>query len=154
MRNPMPADIQQFFERYRAAFDSLDGEAIASLYAVPSGIAQERRYTHWQAFEPIRDNMVALCALYRERGYAGAEFEPGAFLRQGDDHAVADLRWQIKWSTGAAPWQFNTTYNLVRTEQGWRVLLCTAYSEAQLHKTALPDHSPLKEGPDATGAAA
>ena len=27
---------------------------------------------------------------------------------------------------------FNTTYNLVRTEEGWRVLLCTAYAEDKL----------------------
>jgi hypothetical protein len=129
----MPTEIRQFFERYRDAFNSLDGEAVARLYAVPSGIAQDRQYTHWPEFEPIRDNMVALCGLYRERGYVAAEFQPGAFMQQGDNYAIADLSWQIKWSTDAAPWQFSTTYNLVRGEEGWRVLLCTAYSESQLH---------------------
>ena len=128
----MPTEIHQFFERYRDAFNSLDGEAVARLYSVPSGIAQDGQYTHWPDFEPIRDNMVALCSLYRERGYAAAEFEPGAFLQQGEKYAIADLSWKINWSSGAAPWQFNTTYNLVRAEEGWRVLLCTAYSEAQL----------------------
>lgn len=130
----MPAEIRRFFESYRDCFNSLDGEAIARFYAIPSGIAQDRRYTHWPEFEPIRENMVALCALYRERGYVAAGFEPGAFLQQGDDYAIADLHWKIDWSTGAEPWQFGTTYNLVRTEQGWRVLLCTAYSETQLRK--------------------
>ncbi|MFN5700605.1 MAG: hypothetical protein ACK47V_08260 [Betaproteobacteria bacterium] len=130
----MPTEIRQFFERYRDAFNSLDGEAVARLYSVPSGIAQDGQYTHWPDFEPIRDNMVALCSLYRERGYAAAEFEPGAFLQQGEKYAIADLSWKINWSSGAAPWQFNTTYNLVRAEEGWRVLLCTAYSEAQLHR--------------------
>ena len=130
----MPTEIRQFFERYRDAFNSLDGEAVARLYSVPSGIAQDGQYTHWPDFEPIRDNMVALCSLYRERGYAAAEFEPGAFLQQGEKYAIADLSWKINWSSGAAPWQFNTTYNLVRAEEGWRVLLCTAYSEAQLYR--------------------
>ena len=130
----MPTEIRLFFERYRDAFNALDGEAVARLYALPSGIAQEGRYTHWSEFEPIRDNMVALCALYRERGYAAAEFETGTFLQQGEGYAIADLSWKIHWSGGAAPWQFNTTYNLVRTEEGWRVLLCTAYAEAQLHR--------------------
>lgn len=133
----MPTEIRQFFECYRDAFNSLDGEAVARLYSVPSGIAQDNQYTHWPEFEPIRDNMVALCTLYRERGYAAAEFEPGAFLQQGENYAIADLSWKINWSSGAAPWQFNTTYNLVRTEKGWRVLLCTAYSEAQLHRESV-----------------
>ena len=132
----MPTDIRQFFERYRDAFNSLDGEAVAALYAVPSGIAQDGRYTHWSEPEPIVNNMVALCGMYRERGYEAAEFEVGTFLQQGENYAIADLRWEIKWSIGAEPWQFQTTYNLVRTEQGWRVLLCTAYSEAILHRQA------------------
>ncbi len=130
----MPDDIRRFFETYRDAFNALDGDAIARLYAVPSGIAQSGVYTHWPEFAPIRDNMIALCNLYRERGYAGASFQPGVFLPQGDDHAVADVAWRIDWTSGAEPWHFNTTYNLVRTAQGWRVLLCTAYTEAQLHR--------------------
>ena len=130
----MPTEIRQFFERYRDAFNSLNGEAVARLYSVPSGIAQDGNYTHWPEFEPIRDNMVALCSLYRDRGYAAAEFKPGPFLQQGENYAIADLSWKINWSSGDAPWEFNTTYNLVRTQEGWRVLLCTAYSEAQLHR--------------------
>ncbi len=132
----MPTEIRQFLERYRDAFNSLDGEAVAKLYAVPSGITQDTNYTHWPEFEPIASNMVALCNLYRERGYESAEFEVGTFLQQGENYAIADLRWNINWSTGAEPWQFNTTYNLVRTSQGWRVLLCTAYSETSLHRIA------------------
>ena len=130
----MPVEIRQFFERYRDAFNALDGEAVANLYAVPSGIAQDGKYTHWPEVALIHDNMVALCGLYRERGYKSAAFEPGAFLQQGENCAIADLRWTLSWSTGAEPWEFSTTYNLVRTEEGWRVLLCTAYSEARLHK--------------------
>ena len=132
----MPTEIRQLLERYRDAFNSLDGEAVANLYAVPSGITQDGNFTHWAEFEPIASNMVALCNLYRERGYESAEFEVGAFLQQGENYAIADLRWRINWSTGAEPWQFNTTYNLVLTSQGWRVLLCTAYSETSLHRHA------------------
>lgn len=130
----MPDEIRRFFERYRDAFNTLDGDAVARLYAVPSGIAQGGTYTHWPEFAPIRANMQALCDLYRARGYAGADFEPGMFLQQGDDYAVADLSWRIDWTGGAEAWRFNTTYNLVRTGEGWRVLLCTAYTETQLHR--------------------
>jgi ketosteroid isomerase-like protein len=133
---PMPPDILAFFQRYRDAFNALDGEAIARLYAVPSGIAQDRVLTHWASFEPIRDNMVALCALYHERGYAGATFEPGAFVPQGGDFAIADMLWTIRWTGDSAPWRFHTSYNLVRHDEGWRVLLCTAYAEAELHRSA------------------
>lgn len=131
----MPTEIRRFFEQYRDAVNLLDGRAVARLYAVPSGIAQDRKFTYWPEYEPIHNNnMTALCDLYRQRGYVTAEFEPTAFLQQGEDYAVADLSWKIIWSTGAQPWQFSTTYNLVRAEEGWRVLLCTAYSESTLHR--------------------
>ena len=56
----------------------------------------------------------------------------GADLSRAD-LTNADLRWTIEWRDGQ-PWRFNTTYNLVRSADGWRVLLCTAYTEARLHR--------------------
>jgi ketosteroid isomerase-like protein len=130
----MPADIRAFFESYRSAFNALDGEAVAKLYAVPSGIASDTGYEHWPAYEPIRDNMVALCKLYKENGYVQASFEPETCLQQGEQYAMADLRWRIERSGGQPAWEFNTAYNLMRTAEGWRVLLCTAYSEKRLNR--------------------
>ena len=129
----MPEDIRAFFEQYRDAFDRLDGEAVARLFAVPSGIASDSHYTHWPGFEPIRENMVALCRQYRQNGYASAAFTPVAFLAQGEHFCVADISWNISRTANQEPWRFNTTYNLMRTSDGWRVLLCTAYSEKKLH---------------------
>lgn len=132
----MPKDITAFFERYRDAFNALEGAAIADLYAEPSGIAQGGTYTHWATRTTVRDNMIALCELYRGKGYAGADFEATLFIPQGDLYAIADLRWRIDWSSTEEPWVFNTTYNLVRTQQGWKVLLCTAYQEDKLLQEA------------------
>lgn len=130
----MPRDIIAFFESYRDAFNALDGDAVAALYSEPSGIAQDGLYEHWANRQPIAQNMVALCQLYRERGFMQARFEPRQFIGQGEHFAVADLHWRIDWNTGQEPWEFQTTYNLVRTAQGWKVLLCTAYAESALFK--------------------
>jgi len=132
----MPADIIAFFDRYRDAFNSLDGSAVADLYAVPSAIAQGGEFTYWPAREPIQVNMDELCSVYRERGYAGATYLPVAHVAQGERYAIADLQWRIDWTNGQEPWVFRTTYNLVRTESGWRVLVCTAYSEDKLHSAS------------------
>lgn len=129
----MPPPLREFFERYREAFNRLDGEAVARLYAVPSGIVSDRGYTHWPSFEPIAENMVALCRLYRDNGFVSTAFEPVAFIAQGEDLAVADIAWTIERTNGQEPWRFNTTYNLMRTAEGWRVLLCTAYQEKRLN---------------------
>ncbi len=134
----MPNDIRAFFEAYRNAFNRLDGEAVARLYAIPSGIVSDRGYTHWIAHEEIRDNMVALCGLYAENGFVAAKFSAGAFIRQGDMFAVADIAWNIERTAGNEPWRFDTTYNLMRTAEGWRIVLCTAYSEQRLSASPAP----------------
>jgi len=132
----MPRELRAFFENYRDAFNALDGHAVAELYAEPSGIAQDAVYTYWSSRQPVAENMAALCKLYKDKGFVHAEFEPDQFIDQGTNHAVADIKWRIDWSGEQEPWRFKTTYNLIRTAQGWRVLLCTAYSEATLHKVA------------------
>jgi ketosteroid isomerase-like protein len=132
----MPRDITAFFERYRDAFNALEGAAVAELYAEPSAIAQGGTYTHWPTRTAVRENMAALCEFYREKSYGRADFEATSFISQGDRYAIADLRWRIEWNSTEEPWLFNTTYNLVRTDQGWKVLLCTAYQEDKLVKEA------------------
>ena len=106
----MPRDVTKFFEQYRDAFNRLDGDAIATLYCVPSGIVSDRGLTAWQAREPIAENMVALCALYRANGYKQAHFQPSHFISQGTDFAVADVAWTIEREAGAAGGRENRTH--------------------------------------------
>ena len=129
----MPRDVAVFLEQYRDAFNRLDGEAIADLYCIPSGIVSDSGFTPWQSREPIAKNMVALCDLYRANGYKQASFEPSQFIAQGREFAVADVAWTIEREAGAEPWRFHTTYNLRLTTDGWRVILCTAYEEQRLN---------------------
>jgi ketosteroid isomerase-like protein len=132
----MTHEISQFFESYCDAFNALDGEAVAKLYAEPSGIAQDAVYTHWPVRGAVAANMTALCEQYKRRGFVRADFKLGQFIDQGPNHAVADVHWRIEWGSGQEPWHFSTTYNLVRTVHGWRVFLCTAYTEGALHIAA------------------
>ena len=128
----MRPEIRQFFESYREAFDRLDAEAIAHHFCVPSMIVSGDGCTLFTDAGQIRTNMIALCARYRAHGFATATFEPGGFIDQPPDHAVADLLWTIRRRDGFPPWSFRTGYNLRRVANGWRVLLCTAYEEERL----------------------
>ena len=134
MQLPMNPEIRTFLESYRDAFNRLDGKAVASLYAIPSGIVTDRGYVHWPSRQPIIENMNALCQLYQDNGFTAASYEVASFIDQGTDFAVIDLSWTIQRSHGQEPWRFNTTYNLIRSPEGWRVLLCTAYQEKRLNE--------------------
>ncbi|WP_148716564.1 hypothetical protein [Chitinolyticbacter meiyuanensis] len=130
----LPGSLAAFFASYRAAFDALDGEAVATHYHEPSGIVTAEGYVHWPKRADACANMVALCALYREQGYATAGYELVAYLPQGLHGAFVTLAWQITRRDGLPPWRFHTAYNLLHTAAGWHVLLCTAYDEQRLDR--------------------
>lgn len=122
-------EVQSFFDRYRAAFNRLDGDAVADLWSAPSGIAGRGGFTVWADDAPMRDNMRRLCEVYRANGFARTEFELIEHVPLGADHAFANLRWSLWRGDGSLLQRFRTGYNLARGAQGIRVLVCTAYEE-------------------------
>lgn len=137
MRLMSRREVLAFFRRYRKAFDRLDGDAVADLWHTPSSIADAARVTHWADAAPMRENMRALCAQYRDAGYHRAEFELLGHLPLGRDQSFAQLRWTLTRRDGSVLQRFGTGYHLVRGEGGVRVLAAAAYQE-KLRTTRRP----------------
>ena len=129
------AEVQAFFETYRAAFNRLDGDAVADLWHTPCAITNSRsgeaaaRLTWWSDDAPMRANHRALCSLYRAEGYHHADFALVDCISLGAHHAFANLHWTLWRSDGSLLQDFHTGYNLLRTPSGPKVLLVTAYEE-------------------------
>jgi hypothetical protein len=134
-----PLALQKFFSAYRDAFNSLNGDAVAELWHVPSGIAQGGGVTWWAEMPPIRDNFAALCESYRQVGFERTDFDLKAAHQLGPQFAWADVQWTIWRADGTVLQRFGTAYQLILTPTGWRVLLCTAYQE---------DLAAMREAPD------
>ena len=136
-------ETQAFFESYRDAFNRLDGNAVADLWHHSSGItdsaghvspqsdgtAGQARLTWWPDDAAMRANHLALCELYRQNGYASADFVIEDCVPLGPAHAFAHLHWTLRRADGSLLQQFHTGYQLMRTAQGPRVLLVVAHQE-------------------------
>lgn len=120
------AEIRQFFEHYRQAFNQLDGAAVAQMYALPSGVAAGGRFLHWNDSAQVRAKMENQCAFYRQEGYRQALYQIVFLQVRSEQHAVADLKWEIQRQHGPS-WFFHTGYHLLRSGGGWRVTRCTEY---------------------------
>ena len=130
----LPNEIIDFFERYKQAFNELNGQAVASLYRVPSVIVDDERYTIWDTYEKIENNMVALCVIYREHGFSKTSYETSKFILQNENFAVIDMKWTIENDNDKEPNIFNTTYNIQKIDGDWKINLVTAYSEKRLKR--------------------
>lgn len=133
LETQMPADIRQFFDAYRDAFNRLDGRAVSAFYQVPSMISNSSNEGLFVDAETLIANNEKLCALYRNSGFVRSEYVENASITQGDHFFVADLGWTIH-RDNQAPQRFNTTYQLVRrgdAAAAWKIEHVTAYSEKQ-----------------------
>jgi hypothetical protein len=122
-----------FFDRYNAVFDRLDGDAVAALWHTPSGIRSSEAMTWWPEREPMRANMHALCDVYRNAGYAKARHQITTHVPMGADAAFVNVAWTLERADGSVLQRFCTSYNLQRfaSEAGApvKVVHCTAYQE-------------------------
>ncbi|MBE9608449.1 DUF6841 family protein [Chitinilyticum piscinae] len=128
----VPQDLADWLEEYSAAFNALDGDAVAELYVEPCQIVQGGRVAHWPDRAAVAANMRALCAQYRGQGYQQAHAEIRHCRMLGEMNALLDVFWRVSRSGERSPWNFCTAYHLLRTAQGWQVLLCVAYEEMPL----------------------
>ena len=124
-----------FFERYRDAFNALDADAVADLWFTPSSITDTpagdiaARVTLWTDDAAKRKNMHALCDVYVQNDYGRAEFTFDHHLQLGPNHAFVNVFWRLWRIDGSVLQEFHTAYHLLRTDDGPRVLMATAYEE-------------------------
>lgn len=127
------AEVEAFFHAYAGAFSAGDGTAVAALWHTPGLIADLRdgqaRVTHWTDPEPVRANMIALCAAYAKAGPHRWRPTVREHLAMGPQHAFARVEWAMERPDGELLQRFSTGYQLARFADGPRVLLCTAYDE-------------------------
>lgn len=131
----MPAEIRQFFDAYRDAFNRLDGCAVSAFYQVPSMISNADNAGLFVDADALIANNEKLCAIYRDSGFVRTEYVENNAIAQGDDFFVADLGWTIHRAQ-QPPQRFNTTYQLARRGEGkaWKIEHVAAYSEQRFWK--------------------
>jgi hypothetical protein len=127
----MPAEIRDFFDSYRDAFNRLDGRAISAHYDLPAMIVHAGGNGVFMDAAALDANNIALCDQYSQNGFVRADYIAGAFLPQGEDFCVADLAWTIT-RRDQAPQQFNTSYSLAKRNNQWKVAAVTAYQERRV----------------------
>jgi hypothetical protein len=86
----------------------------------------------------MRANHRALCDLYRDNHFDHTDFVIEQHASLGPNHATARVAWSLSRRDASTLQNFHTHYQLVRTSQGVRVLMCTAFDEdiAAMKQTA------------------
>ena len=122
-------EIVRYFEGYARAYDAFDAEAIAAHFAIPSHILHaDRGSAGFTTRAALLANMERLNAINREARYGRATFAPPRVCAFAPTLVQATLPWIIHDADGAVLWRFTCTYNLFRSDAGWKIVLCTNHA--------------------------
>ena len=122
----MDDEIRRFFDAYNASFLE-SPEAVAKFYNEPCVTARmgvpnlnPTRQDTINFFGPVLER-------YRSRGWAYGEILSLEHRALGINSILATVRWAYKNKDGNTLWEWTFSYNLYKSEGGWKILLQTMH---------------------------
>jgi hypothetical protein len=118
------ADIQVFFDSYRAAFERRDVAAIAEHFRFPlhvTGDAGEVSAVAIPAVESWIPQLERLLAGYAQLGVHTARMLETRTSRFSPRLAQAAVHWALETSAGKPIYEFDATYTLAKTGEQYKI---------------------------------
>lgn len=122
------AGLPSLFAAYARAFDAFDAPGVAAFYHLPCLMVRAGTASLFDTHDALLKNMEDLFALHRQHNYGRAAFAAPHITDLGERLAIVTVSWTIHTQTGTVLWQFATTYNLLQTPDGWKILVATTHA--------------------------
>lgn len=127
----MTVPVIAFLDSYRAAFSSLDLDAITRLFAYPchvTGAGDPPTLRHVAAADEWRPTLQRVIEIYRHLGVASARIESLESAQLSPNVATATVRWRLHAGDGAPLHAFTVTFTLV-LQDGRALVSALAHDE-------------------------
>ena len=106
-----------------------DVDAIGALYEAPLLALRDGEVIHLPDRAAVREHLTELMAAYARSGAARADIVELDVTGLGRSSALATVHWHVRAADGAIVKDFRTTYHLVSTDGGWRILSYTNHDD-------------------------
>jgi hypothetical protein len=119
-------EVRGFFEQYTKAFDSIDGNRIAALYYIPTVTMRGDGSIHClQSRAELSRFFQSVADTYARDGYRSASFKNLQVVPIGGRSALATMDWELRRGDGSIIREWRQSYNVVRVDSGWQILVST-----------------------------
>jgi hypothetical protein len=118
-------ELDFFFAHYSERYMASDVDAIDSMYEAPLLAVRDGRAIHCADREAVREHLTEVMAAYARSGAARADVAALDVTPLGASSVLATVNWHVKDADGGILKDFRTTYQLLRTGDGWRILSYT-----------------------------
>jgi hypothetical protein len=120
------SEARAFLEEYMRAFDSMNGGGIAALYHAPCVTMRGDGSIHClQSREELTRFFQGVADTYHRDGYRSSRFSNLGVTPIGGRSALATVDWELLREDGSVLRQWRQSYNLVRVDGAWQILVST-----------------------------
>jgi SnoaL-like domain len=117
--------VEAFMDEYISRYSDRDGEGVTELCLWPFLAIREGVPIHMRDREAVRDHFEAMIDAYRAAGAATWKRVEIDVHELGEHAAFVTVRWNALDSEGGVLRDTRTTYHLLSTSEGWRLLSYT-----------------------------
>ena len=122
---PLREEVASFLESYNTAFASVDGSQIAALYYSPCVTLRGDGSIHCLTSQELRDFFQTVAETYYREGYRSGRFAIRDLVPIGGRSALVTVDWELLRDDHRVIRGWRQSYNLVRAQAGWRILVST-----------------------------
>ena len=123
--NALDEEVRAFFQKYTAAFEALDVEAIADCVAYPSHIASDGEETVLIAMADRQQCLAAMdrvVTLHRKLGAPAGRIHDLSITELSLRLVQASLRMEVLDKTSSYLYDFKAIYSLAKFSGAWRIV--------------------------------
>jgi hypothetical protein len=139
MATDLELEIAAFFDRYNEAWaikddGTIDGNRIASLYSAPTMTMRGDGSIHClQPREELAPFFQGVADTYQRAGVGSSTLHDFEVVPIDERSALATMTWKQLRADGSLLKQWRQSYNVVRHEEGWQILVSTFHLTAPEH---------------------
>ena len=118
-------EVGSFLDSYNTAFASIDGARVAALYHSPCVTLRGDGSIHCLASHDLERFFQGVADTYYREGYRNGRFKIVDLMPIGRRSALVTVDWELLREDASVLRGWRQSYNLVRVQDGWRILVST-----------------------------
>jgi hypothetical protein len=123
-------EMIDFFKRYQSEFDQQNWGAFAALFHEPAMSVRADGAVMVIASHTEGARLYeSVAAAWREQGYARFEMKNFEVMKLGQDSRLVSFDWLMLGTDGALIRRWRQSYQLIRSQQTWRVFTSTFHKD-------------------------
>jgi len=121
----MTINFTEYFSNYAKCYDDFEAERLADYFYVPTVNIKNGSVNVITSADELSSSLKTMLAGYKEHGYKKGNVIAVQIMEMGKWSVLATVHWIIDKTDGTVLRDFNSTYNLFKDGEAWKIVATT-----------------------------